>query len=276
MESNTPNLETQLLEIEADSLTMLEQANRSIIACTNLLGKLKKEIMNNGFQSTSDEIHFFKHTKHIPLKHLIYFTEIRSFEIQFPKAGICLQRKYIERKISKINRFFSHNLDFSLYTDSKYTHFDEHYYTREPLDLYQIPTSKIYFQDPEFFTPRNILLGKFVAFNSLVTYLEKRLYKLENTIYLNQAPYAKVEKLIWPFTNTDWVELIYAFHAAGLAKQNNLSISMVSQAMQEVFDYVPKDLYKIFQNIKNRKGSKTLFLDNLTASLLLAINKSEE
>tara|TARA_R110002074_G_scaffold224004_3_gene395004 strand:+ start:2383 stop:3219 length:837 start_codon:yes stop_codon:yes gene_type:complete len=270
------NLEKQLLEIEENSKTIMQRSMHSIIVCTKLLGQFKKEIVNKGFDSISDEIYFFKHTKQIPLRHLIYFSEIRSFEIQFPKADKDCQRKFIRKKIQKVNRFFIYNLDFTQYTDSEETHFDKEYYTRDYMDSYHITTSKFYFQDPDFFTPRDMLLGKFRAYNRLVAYLDNRLHDLEFSLRSTKTALKNTEKLIWPFTNTDWVELVYALSSAGVSKQNNLSISKVSKIMQEIFDFTPKDIYKTYQDIKNRKNSRTVFLDDLTTSLLSEMNKSEE
>lgn len=270
------NLEQQLLEIKENSKTMMQRSNRSIIACTKLLGEFKKEIITNGFKSVSEEIYFFKHTKQIPLKQLIYFSEIRSFEIQFPKADKDCQRKFIRKKLQKVNRFFIYNLDFTQYADSEHTHFDKEYYTREFMDSYHIVTSKFYFQDPEFFTPRDMLLGKFKAYTCLIAYLDDRLHNLEFHLMATEISLNKTEKLIWPFTNTDWVELVYSLRSAGLKKQNSLNISKISRIMQEIFDFTPKDIYKTYQDIKNRKNSRTLFLDELTTSLLSEMNKSEE
>jgi len=270
------NLEKQLLEIEENSKTIMQRSKHSIIVCTKLLVQFKKEIVNKGFDSISDEIYFFKHTKQIPLRHLIYFSEIRSFEIQFPKADKDCQRKFIRKKIQKVNRFFIYNLDFTQYTDAEETHFDKEYYTRDYMDSYHITTSKFYFQDPDFFTPRDMLLGKFRAYNRLVAYLDNRLHDLEFSLRPTKTALKNTEKLIWPFTNTDWVELVYALSSAGVSKQNNLSISKVSKIMQEIFDFTPKDIYKTYQDIKNRKNSRTVFLDDLTTSLLSEMNKSEE
>lgn len=270
------SLEKQLQEIKENSKSIVNQSNHSIMVCTKLLSKFKKEIIKNGFNSTEDEIFFFKYTKQIPLKPLIFFTEIRSFEIQFPKADKNAQRKFIRKKIQKVNRFFICNLDFTQYVNSKQIHFDKEYYTREFMDFYHISTSKYYFQDPDFFTPRDMLLGKLNAYNRLVAYLEDRLYNLEHPSKLNGYLMGKNEKLNWPFTNTDWVELVYALHSAGIAKQNKLSIRKVSNIMQEIFDFTPKEIYKTYQEIKNRKNSRTLFLDQLALSLLSEMDKSEE
>lgn len=270
------NLEQQLLEIKENSKSIMQRSNRSIIACTKLLGEFKREIFNNGFVSLIDEIFFFKYTKQIPLKQLVYFSEIRSFEIQFPKADKDSQRKFIRKKIQKVNRFFKYNLDFIQYIDSDFTHFDREYYTREFMNSSHVTTSKFYFQDPDFCTSRDMLLGKFKAYSSLMSYLDDRLYNLEHPIDPNKNFISKNKKLIWPFTNTDWVELVYALSSAGVTKQNGLSISKVSKIMQDIFDFTPKDIYKTYQDIKSRKNNRTLFLDSLTTSLLSEMNKSEK
>ena len=93
-----------------------------------------------------------------------------------------------------------------------------------------------------------------------------------NGKYLNRKP---AEKIDWPFSNTDWVELVYALYAAGLFNKNKLSIVKLSKMLQEIFNFEPKEIYKSFQDIKNRKNSRTLFLDQLAASLLKEMDKSE-
>ena len=276
LETLCENLLEELNEIRLENLPILEQSYRSIGLCRNLLRTFKREILANDFESVDEEIVFFKKTKQIPLVKLIYFSEIHSFEIQFPKADKAIQLKFVKKKIKKLNRFFLYNLDFGQYVNSGSTHLDEAYYTRNNLDTYRILTSKFYFQDPDFCTPRDMLLGKFKAYHSLIGYMEQKHNHVKNGLNGKNVHIKPSEKIPWPFTNTDWVELLYALCASGMAKQNGLSIIRISKILQEVFDFTPKEIYKTFQDIKNRKNSRTLFLDQLTASLLSEMNKSEE
>lgn len=266
----------QLNEIKLQNEDILNRAYRSIQVCRNLLSTFKKEIFINGFTSIQEEINFFKHIKQVPLEKLIYFSEVHSFEIQFPKADKNSQLKFIKKKIGKLNRFFLYNLDFGQYVNSGATHFDKEYYTRDYLDSYHITTSKFYFQDPDFCTPRDMLLGKFNAYNSMVIYLDKRMSNVENNLNGKEVKLHSAEKIHWPFTNSDWVELVYALWYNGLQNQKGLSIIKVSQKLQEIFDYVPRDIYKTNQDNKGRKNSRTLFLDQLAISLLSGMDKSEE
>jgi hypothetical protein len=77
----------KLKELERGSLDILSISNKAIILCRNLLTKYKKYIVKNGFNCVQDEIEFFKNTKQPALTSLIYYSEVRSFEIQFPKVN---------------------------------------------------------------------------------------------------------------------------------------------------------------------------------------------
>jgi len=73
------------------------------------------------------------------------------------------------------------------------------------------------------------------------------------------------------------VEFVYALSAAGITKQNDLSIIKLSNTLQNIFDIkLSEKIYKTYQDIKNRKNSRTLFLDLLSTSLISEMNKSEE
>ncbi len=275
-EEKNKKLIKQLEDIEHNAQGIIERSNKSIVICRNLLCEFRKVIIANEFESIQDEIDFFKRIKLVPFSQLIYYSEVRSFEIQFPKVDSEAQLKFIKKKINKLNRFFLYNLDFGQYVNSGATHFDKAYYTRDHQETYRITTSKFYFQDPEFCTPRDMLLGKYNAFNALVSYMDKKQHDIKNKLNGISSITKRTKKIDWPFTNTDWVELLYALCAAGMAKQNSLSIIKISKILQEVFDFSPKDIYKTFQDIKNRKNSRTLFLDQLATSLLIEMDKSEE
>lgn len=263
-------------EIKRQNENILDWAYRSIKACRKVLSTYKKEILNKKFESTKEEIQFFKEIKQIPLIKLIYFSEIHSFEIQFPKGDRHSQLKSIKKKINKVNRFFLYNMDFGRYVNSGATHFDEEYYTRDSMETFHITTSKFYFQDPEFCTPRDMLLGKYKAYDFLVTYLDEKKHKVRKGLNGKLSTIKPIEKMDWPFSNTDYVELVYALCAKGLGKQENQGIMQVSKKLQQLFNIEPKDIYKTYHDIKNRKNSRTLFLDELSTSLLIEMDKSEE
>ncbi|MGO2293856.1 MAG: RteC domain-containing protein [Psychroflexus halocasei] len=277
---NSQKLSKKLLKdldkIKNQSNNILECALHSIKACQKLLSIYKKEILSKKFQTIQDEIKFFKETKQIPLTELIYYSEIYSFEIQLPRSDKDSQLESIKRKINKINRFFLYNMDFVRYVNSGATHFDKEYYTRDYPDTFHITTSKFYFQDPEFCTPRDMLLGKNKAFDSLLIYFDQKKFRITNGLNDKLNSFKPIEKIHWPFSNTDYVEMLYALCSKGLGKQDNQGIKQISRKLEQLFDIEPKDVYKTYHEIKNRKNSRTLFLDELSKSLLIEMNKSDE
>lgn len=269
------NLKDNLTRIERKSSDTIACANKSIVLCRDLLRYYQKDISIKGFNSVEHEIKFFKKIKQIPFHQLIYYSEIRSFELQFPRANLVSQQKCIRRKIKKLNRFFLYNIDFGQYISTGNTLFDREYYTRDFLDTFHISTSKFYYQHPDFCTPRDILLAKYKAYDLLLVYLERRLVNLKKGVNGSDG-LKQVKKLRWPYGNTAFVELSSALCAGGLHVQNNISIIEVTRRLQEVFDVEPKDIYNIRKEISKRKHSRTVFLDMLTTTLLAELDKNEE
>lgn len=266
---------SDLDQIQIRNEKIIDRANKSIILARDILHQFKNKILSKKFKNSDEEIHFFKNIKQIPLVPLIYFTEIRSFEIQFPKACEQVQREYIKRKMAKLDRFYQNNMDFVQYIENKRTHFDIQYFTRSFLDTYHIMSSKFYFQDPDFSTARDMLLGKLKAYNKLLPYLQNRLNStrrmVDPMLFSGNA-----SSLKWTASKTAMTELIYALHSNQVINNGNIDIKDIALTFQNVFHFNLGDFYKIFSEIKSRKINRTKFLDNLSAGLQSQMEKSEE
>lgn len=270
------NLILELKELEKDSLDIISISNKAIILCRNLLTSYKKHIVKNGFECAQDEIEFFKNTKQPTLTNLIYYSEVRSFEIQFPKVNEDAQKKYVKKKISKLNRFFLYNMDFGQYIKSDNSHLDKQYYTREYFDNFPITSSKFYLQDPEFSTPRCMLLGKFKAYNLFIIYLQNRLINKNKSLNFDPNALNSDMSLQWTSSKTALTELIYALHHSRSINNGNADIKEIAMMFQKVLHFDVGDYYKTFSEIKSRKISRTKFLDDLASGLLSHMNNSDE
>tara|TARA_R110001583_G_scaffold92105_2_gene234428 strand:- start:443 stop:1279 length:837 start_codon:yes stop_codon:yes gene_type:complete len=270
------NLIFDLDEIKYSSNGIIERSNKSIIICRNLLNEFRKVIIVKQFESVEDEIDFFKRTKLVPFSQLIFYSEVRSFEIQFPKADKSEQRKHLKKKLGKLNRFFLYNMDFVQYIESNHTHLDKQYFTRDYLDHIPITSSKFYFQDPEFCTPYDLLFGKLKAYIRFTNYLEDRLLHIERRSDNSGLIFPYQPELEWTSSKTALTELIYALHHSRVINNGKSDIKEIASALEKVFHFELGDYYKTFAEIKTRKISRTKFLDNLSASLLSYIENSEE
>ena len=272
----TEKLLDDLNQIKRGDAKIITQANRSIILCRKLLAIFKKEIVSNDFNSIEDEIDFFKNTKQVPLTQLIYFSEIRLFEMHFPKANIEIQRKFIKKKLNELNTFFLYNIDFGQYIESGYTHFDKQYFTREFLDNFPITSSKFYFQDPEFSTPKDMLLGEFKAYGQFILYLQNRLIGKATSRKENNLDPNNHISLQWTSSKVALTELIYALHHNRVINNGNTDIKEIALALQQLLNFDLGEFYKTFAEIKSRKLSRTKFLDELAAGLQAQMDSSDE
>lgn len=267
---------SQLKELEAGNPKIMDCANGSIILSRQTLHKLKGLLLEKDFESIENEIYFFKNIKQTLITPLIYYSEVRSFELQFPMANISTQKKHINKKLSKLNRFFNLNIDFIQYIQQGHLHFDPQYFTRNFSDSYHIVSSKFYFQDPDFTTARDMLLGKVKAYRKFTKYLQNRL-KSEEKGYATSEMEKEINifKLQWTSSKAGLTELIYALHASSALNHGNADIKEIACALQHVFKFDLGDFYKIYAELKYRKNSRIKFLDTLSTGLISFMDESE-
>lgn len=254
--------------IQENNPDVIDRANKTIALCTDVLTTFRKEIVRNGFKDADAEIFFFKYIKQFPLVPLIYSTEIRSFELQFPKGNPKSQQKNIENKIKKINEFFNCNRDFSQYVKYENSHFDHQYYTREYLGLNHISYSMAYFQDPEFSSARDLLLAKLRANEQFLLYLQNRM----NAPAIADIVYPKLK---WTESKAALTELIYALFLSGSINNGTADIKKIATFFERFLNVDLGNYYHISIEIGTRKGSKTKFLDKLRIFLLGYFNDSD-
>jgi len=266
-------LSVELERIQSITTDILKQSDLSIVLCRNLLSKLKKEILHDIFKNDKEEINFFKQIKQVPLSNLVYFFELKSFEIHFPKGDESSKKKYITKKLKKLNDFFTQNLDFIQYIDQDKTYLDSHYFTRKYFNEFNITHAKYYFRDPDFSSSHDLLLAKLKANRKLVIYLEQRLKSIGrrngHTISFNK-------QLNWTATKTDMTELAYALKSSGAINNGKVNLKEIVRALEIAFSFNSGDPYRNYSEIQIRKKSRTKFLDELTFGFISNLDKGNE
>lgn len=265
---------SKLNDIETSNPEIMDCANSSIILCRRTLHGLKSLLLQKDFKSIENEIEFFKNLKQVTAAPLVYYSEVRSFELQFPMANTDTQKKYINKKIAKLNRFFNHNIDFTQYIQKGHSHFDLQYFTRKFAEPYYIISSKFYFQDPDFTTARDMLLAKVKAYPKFISYLENRQTNKSNSN--NYQDETSVKKLQWTSSKAALTELVYGLYASGALNGGNADIKEIAAALQKVFHFDLGNFYKIFAELKYRKHSRTKFLDRASTNLISLMDDSEK
>jgi hypothetical protein len=262
-----------LEDVRQTTVNVVKRAELAIILCRELLTKFKKIMVPYQFTSPDDEIAFFKNIKQVPLANLVYYSELKSFEIRFPKGNREAQKAYILEKIEKLNKFFVYNIDFVQYIENDKVYLDQHYFTRAFFNDFNVTHSLYYFRDPDFSTSHDLLLAKLTANKKLLPYLDNRLAKLEkHPVSMENEPACTLQ---WTGSKTALTEIIYALREANVLNGGSASLKEIAAVMQRTFNIELGDLYKIYSEIKQRKKNRTKFLDELALRLAEKMEKDD-
>ena len=253
----------------------LKKANDGINLCNKTLTYLKEKVEQNDFETTPDEIDFFKNTKPLPMSYLIYYTEVRSCELRKPKAGTSYQIDFFEKEMRKINKFFSRNLDFVNYMEQGYTYIDHQFFTRNPGDSFPFTPMTDYYQYPEFSSSHDMPWAKIKAMYRFIHYIREAMQKL-NTGHEILFEEKKHKVLVWTAPKTALTEIIYALYSNGALNHGAADINTIAASFEDFFNIKIDNIYKTYSEIKDRKGSKTKFLEELMINLQQKINKDDE
>jgi hypothetical protein len=256
-------LRLKLNEIERQNHQILPITIQSIHACREILSKMSKLVIDSSFKNDDEEIHFFKNIITYPLSQLIYFSKIRTLEIEFPKVNFVEQKKYIKKKMNRVNKFYIYNVDFIQYIVEGKSHFDSLYFTRSENNSLNFSNTKSCFRNPEFSTSHDLLLAQFKAYNLYYIYLKKRIDGLK-ALQNNQSFESNDSfNFKWTKSNVDLTELIYALYFSKAINDGRVQINEIAAFFEKHFNLNLGDFYRTFSAIKNRKKNKIIFLEQL-------------
>ncbi|WP_421810743.1 RteC domain-containing protein [Flagellimonas sp.] len=261
----------ELNKLQSESANILEEASAGNILCAQTINKMKRVVQSNGFVDKNGEIRFFKTIKIIPMQYLIYYTEIRSCEIRFPKIGQSNQILFIEKKVDKINAFFERHTEFSIYINEGFEHFDRHYFTRKYLHRAPVVKSYPYYKDPSFNTSHDGILARIRAMALFVNYLRSKKQKLE------KANNSFVEKrtVKWTGSYAAFVEMIYGCDAMSYFNDGNIEISTVIDELGDFLNVPKGNSSRTYNELKNRKYSRIKFFEEASQKLLERMTKED-
>jgi len=250
-------LESQLAETKTTS--------DAVRICKKAMAKLKKYVLSYAFQSTADEIRFFKEVKPLFYSKYIYFISVHNYQMQKPAGSENIQQDYIQMHLAELKTFFDHNRAFYAYYRSGMTQMDEIYYTRGGFDVHA--ELEDFEEDEQYSTSHDYKLSKLIANEKYQEYLNKELSKMTAgvTDLDNLIPFRRAQ---WTGGQTDAVELIYALKSSGAVNNGNIDIAELVSIFEFVFQFEVKEYYHKFTDITRRKKDMTVFINKLRDGLL--------
>ena len=264
-------LETAIkeLEIEADcSIQRIEVVIHLIVAC---LSNVKECVSKRGFNNIDEEIYFFKYQKPVIVSKQIYYNSNYKIETRKPYGAKHI-RKYLNKELKKLKRFFDTNLDFYKYYRSNNTFLDEKLFVRGKHDI-KLCLDTYYLQsDQTFCTSHDYKVAKIMANDLIQVYIEDQLYY--NTEQGNEL--IDLPQSNWTASKTALIELIYALHSNGVLDSGNADIKVIAKTFERAFNVDLGDFYHTFMELKSRKINRTKFLDCLRDALIRKMDELDE
>ncbi|NDV60737.1 RteC domain-containing protein [Bacteroides sp. 519] len=258
------NILQSILDIERMDCSVLQKSKLIIPQLEREFEELKNFIAKYSFKEESEEIYFFKELKPQLLSLLVYQTRVYRIEMRMPAGSIEEQKKYLMKSQDYINYFFDMNTDFYQYYRSGSTHLDHFYFLRKKPDIGQILDNFHMERDTNFSTCYDFKVTEILANDMLATYINSKLAELDQSQngFVNETPVPKV-KVTWTGKKTELVEQIYAWIEAECFNSGNISIKDLVEYIEFVFNIDLGDYYHVFIEMRERVGSRTIFLDKL-------------
>lgn len=127
-------LDEEIKELAYEQGNVLASYEKAIELILSKTTELKEYVLKTGFENEQEEIHFFKYQKPAIIAQLIYYNAIYKIEARKP-YGTKSIRKYLNKELKKLKRFFDNNLDFYKYYRSNNSFLDENFFVRGKHDI---------------------------------------------------------------------------------------------------------------------------------------------
>lgn len=270
------SLDKILLEIHNNEDKILSQSKRLIdeayemtLYLQDLLGSVKKYLIEEGFKNDEEEIRFFRSIKPQILGKLIYYNKIYRIETTCPVSNGKMYYNYFSGQLANLKREYTEHLcnsDFYRYYRSGRTDRDDTYFKRGNINYHDGLNSIVFEIDSEFSTFFDYKTARIISNDLLYTYLLTKINPDENPDVILQKPESSKD-IFWTDSKNAIIELIYALYASGVISHGKIGIRKISLMFQILFRIPLGDLHHAFHRMKTRSGSRTSFLDQLKFSL---------
>ena len=263
-------LEEEIKELTYEQGNVLASSEKAVELILHKTSELKEYVLKTGFKNVQEEIHFFKYQKPAIIAKLIYHNAIYKIEARKPYGAKPI-RKYLNKELKKLKRFFDNNLDFYKYYRSNNSFLDENFFVRGKHDI-KLWLDTYYFQsDQTFSTSHDYKVAKIIANDLIQVYIEGQLYSKTQ-----DSNSASTEKLNWTGSKVAMIELIYALHYQGVFDNGNSDIRIIAQYFESAFDVELGNFYQTYLELRTIKINRTKFLDELRDGLLKKMDEQDE
>jgi len=265
-----------LESIEQEHQSSVNRLKSCAIIAKKTADNLREYVLAHPFKSEDEEIQFFRSTKPQFYCHLIYFLKIYSIELCRPVGSEQDIEEFLQKELKAIRVFFDNNAGFYKYYRSGSSSLDSTYFLRSKKDDEINPESLYPDADPLFSTRGDHQVAKILANEMLSFYLKNSLERQLNKAVQGPIALNSGNPLKWTAPKAALIEIIYSLQSYGAFNNGAADIKEIASYLQEVFHVELGNYYHSFLEIRLRKKSRTLFLDELTEKLIQRMNEADE
>lgn len=86
----------------------------------------------------------------------------------------------------------------------------------------------------------------------------------------------RTHKLHWTGSKASLIELVYALQCGGVFNNGNADLKQIATYFEQAFDVELGNYYRVFQDFRIRKNSRTQFIDELKKVLEKRMDDTDE
>jgi hypothetical protein len=193
-----------------------------------------------------------------------------------PRGGNRIAKKYLNKELKKLKRYFDNNLEFYNYYRTGSCYLDIKYFSRGSLDI-KLRLDSFYFEvDKNFSTSHDFKVAKILAHDLVQVYIETRLLQMEHKVYKEKSQHEPKGKMIWTGSKVALTELLYALHSKGVFNNGAIDLKEIASFFEENFNIDLGQYRRTFLEIRDRKSDKTKFINALEEELLKRMEETDE
>lgn len=269
------NIEKEIERIERQPIAPLDKIKQIIDVIQMSLIQLKSAVAEYQFPNPKEEILFFKTWKPQISGLLMFY--VRLYQIEKKRIGESpsSQCKYLKSELENLKKHFLNNSFYDYYRTGR-TELDEQYFVRRNYDILADTRFGLLDRDSSFTTLHDSSVAEIIANNRLAEYLSAQIEILSEELHLKFTSMVENRLLQWTDSKVALVEFIYALYAGKCFNNGNTSLKDIAFCCETLFNIEIGDFYRIFLEIRNRKKSRTQFLDKLKDKIIKMMDELDK
>ncbi len=261
------NIESEIRKIEQKQIDNLQKIELIVDYLKTSIALLKSYTVEYQFESSQEEILFFKVWKPQITSFLIFYVRLYHIEINRIDKSPLAQYKYLEAEQDRLNEKFRNNNFYKYYQSGK-TDCDNAYFLRTKYTVLSDVQCLAFDKDLSFSTLHDYSVADILAGNRLAQYISGEMDFLCEKQNVEFLSIIEDKKLQWTDSKVALVEFIYALYAVGCLDLGKSSLRDITFCFEKLFNIETGDFYRVFLEIRSRKKNRTQFIDKLKEAII--------